>query len=179
MDDWFEIEFSRREAETGVEGAEGEGSSEVQIVSFLMGGREFGVDIYQVQEIIRLGEITPIPEMPEFIEGVIDLRDEVIPVIDLRKRLRFKDVEKTPETNIIVAEVGGEIVGVIVDRVLEVLRLPVSSIEPPPPIIAGVGREYLRGVGRMDGRLLILLNMSRILTPEENRELREAKSEVV
>ncbi len=143
----------------------------LQVVTFRIGEEEFGVNILQVQEIIRMLDITKVPKAPEFVEGVINLRGKVIPIIDLRKRfgLPFRERDKT--TRIIVVELGATVVGFIVDAVSEVLRLPASTVEPPPPVVAGLDAEYISGVGKLDDRLLIMLDMNRLLSRDEQRAL--------
>ncbi len=136
-----------------------EGSGEVlQLVSFQLGPEEYAIDILGVQEIIRMVEITHVPNAPHFVEGVVNLRGKVIPIINLRTRLGLPSAEPTKDTRIVVVEVAHLILGFIVDSVEEVLRLPEEFIEQPP----STGREadgFHKGVGRVDGRLLILLNL--------------------
>lgn len=135
----------------------------IQLVTFRIGEEEFGVDILAVQEIIRLMQITMVPRAPEFIEGVINLRGKVIPVINMRTR--FNKSSHTPDSNtrIVVMELGQKIVGFLVDGVSEVLRIPESTVEDPPPVVAGIGSEYIRGIGKLDNRLLILLDLDNLL----------------
>jgi len=144
-----------------------------QLVTFNLGTEEYGVDIMTVQEIIRVQAITHVPQMPEFIEGVINLRGNVIPVIDLRKRFNMKVTEQTAHTRIVVINVGAKVIGVVVDAVSEVMRLAEDQIEPPPPVVAGIGHEYLQGVGKVQGRLIILLDLDRILTSDEHARLKQ------
>ncbi|MBD3306819.1 chemotaxis protein CheW [candidate division KSB3 bacterium] len=153
-------------------------AGEIQLVSFLLGGEEFGADILIVQEIIRMTPITRVPNAPHFVEGVINLRGKVIPVIDLRKRLNVSErPEDTRKVRIIVADIGGKITGFIVDAVSQVLRIPTNSIEPPPSIVvAGIESEYITGVSKLDDRLLILLDFTKILTKDEQRKLTEVKA---
>jgi len=148
---------------------------EEQLVIFQVANEVFGVDISTVQEIIRIQAITKIPKAPEFVEGVINLRGKVIPVIDLRERFGFEKTEETKSTRIVVIEVGEDTVGMIVDAVAEVLRLPVTAIEPPASIIEGVDSEYLRGIGKVDERLIILLDLEKVLTEMEKGRLKEVK----
>lgn len=138
-----------------------------QLVSFRLGEEEFAVDILKIQEIIRIVEVTCIPKSPDFVEGVINLRGRVLPVIDLRKRFGLPSEKTDKNTRIIVMDIGGRIVGFIVDAVSEVLRLPASSIEPAPPMIGGIDSDYIKGVGKLENRLLILLDVCRILDVEE------------
>lgn len=135
----------------------------IQLVTFRIGEEEFGVDILAVQEIIRLMQITMVPRAPEFIEGVINLRGKVIPVINMRTRFNKVQVQPDSSTRIVVMELDQKIVGFLVDGVSEVLRIPESTVEDPPPVVAGIGSEYIRGIGKLDNRLLILLNLEQLL----------------
>ncbi|TVM15859.1 chemotaxis protein CheW [Oceanidesulfovibrio indonesiensis] len=139
----------------------------IQLVTFSIGEEEFGVDILKVQEIIRTMEITKVPRAPHFVEGVINLRGKVIPIIDLRKRFGLSSREHDKHTRIIVIEINNMIVGFVVDSVSEVLRIPASTVEPPPPVVAGLESEYISGVGKLEDRLLILLDLDRLLSGEE------------
>jgi len=143
----------------------------VQVVSFRLGGEEYGVDISQVQEIIRLVEITHVPRAPKFMEGVINLRGQLIPIIDLRTRFGMPRIEPTKSTRIIVTEIGTKRVGIIVDSVSEVLNLPLENVEEAPEMIAGVGTEYIQGVGKLDDRLIILLDLTMVISTEEKQQL--------
>src|SRR5579885_3918603 len=118
----------------------------VQVVSFKLATEEYGVDISQVQEIIRMVEITHVPRAPRFMEGVINLRGQLIPIIDLRTRFSMPRAEQTKSTRIVVTEIGAKRVGMVVDSVSEVLRLPTDQIEDAPEMITGVDTEYIRGV---------------------------------
>ena len=142
-------------------------SGELQLVSFNMGTEEFGVDILKVQEINRMVEITRVPQAPHFVEGVINLRGKVIPIVDLRKRFGLELKEHDKNTRIVVVDIGGNIMGMIVDSVSEVLRLPASTIEPPPEIVTGINSEYIKGVAKLEDRLLIFLDLSRVIDAEE------------
>jgi len=147
-----------------------------QLVSFILGKEEFGVDILMVQEIIRLATITPIPNAPEFIEGVINLRGKVIPIIDLRKRLKItkEEVKNAKHTRILVIEIDGNVTGFIVDAVSEVLKIPINRIEPPPEIIvSSIDSEYISGVIKLEENLLILLDFKKILRIDERDKLRK------
>ena len=150
-------------AETHIQNDASVYSDEIfQVVSFDIGSEEFAVDILDVQEIIRMVEITPVPKAPYYVEGVINLRGKVIPIVDLRRRFGLPDAERTKETRIVVVDVSRIILGLVVDSVSEVLRIPSSLIEAPPSGKQG-GAEFHKGVGRVDGRLLILLDLTRLL----------------
>jgi purine-binding chemotaxis protein CheW len=135
----------------------------IQLVTFRIGEEEFGVEILAVQEIIRLMQITMVPRAPAFIEGVINLRGKVIPVINMRTRFNMTPMDHTSSTRIVVMEFGQKIVGFLVDGVSKVLRIPSGTVEEAPPVVAGIGAEYIRGVGKMDDRLLILLDLANML----------------
>ncbi|MBC9783647.1 chemotaxis protein CheW [Heliobacterium chlorum] len=146
-------------------------SGEIQLVVFKLGTEEYGVPITQVQEINRLITPTKIPQAPNFVEGIINLRGNIIPIIDLKKRFGLALEEYTANTRIIVVNVGKHTVGIIVDAVTEVLRLATASIEPPPPMISSIAVDYLKGVGKVGERLLILLDLDKILTEREKAQL--------
>jgi len=150
-------------------------ADEVQLVVFLLKQGdiicEYGIPIIQVQEIINMTRPTRLPQAPDFVEGIINLRGNIIPIIDLKKRFSMGASEITSDTRSIVVEVDGQKVGIIVDEVSEVLRLANSEIEPPPAVIGGISAEYLTGVGKLGDRLLILLDMNKILNENEKKEL--------
>lgn len=143
------------------------GAGLLQLVSFHVGGEEFGLDILAVQEIIRSQQLTRVPNSPEFVDGVINLRGKVIPVVGLRKRFGLDTHDSDKQTRIIVAEVNGAILGFVVDSVSEVLRIPASTVEPPPRF-GKVQREYVSGVGKLDDRLLILLDLENLMSESEH-----------
>ncbi len=143
----------------------------LQLVTFSIGEEEFGVDILKVQEIIRTMEITKVPRAPEFVEGVINLRGKVIPIIDLRRRFGLNSKVHDNHTRIIVIEINSMIVGFVVDSVSEVLRIPVSTVEPPPPVVAGLDSDYINAVGKLQDRLLILLDLDKLLSADDLEQL--------
>jgi purine-binding chemotaxis protein CheW len=140
-------------------------SESVQVATFHIGAEEYGVDISQIQEIIRMVEITHVPRTPEFMEGVINLRGQLIPIVDLRTRFGMPRVEPTKDTRIIVTDIGTKRVGIVVDSASEVLHIPLESIEEPPEMIAGIGADFLQGVGKMNDRLIILLDLTMVVNP--------------
>jgi purine-binding chemotaxis protein CheW len=150
------------------------GSDELlQLVSFRIGGEEFGVDILKVQEINRMMEVTRVPNAPEYVDGVINLRGKVIPIIDLRRRFGMERKEHDKTTRIVVVELTGKVVGFVVDGVEEVLRIPRSVTEPPPSIVGGVRDEYITAVGKLEDRLLILLDLDKVLTAGDVRRVND------
>ncbi|MCK5914635.1 MAG: purine-binding chemotaxis protein CheW [Deltaproteobacteria bacterium] len=152
------------------------GSDELmQLVGFTIDSELFGVDILMVQEIIREMPFTPIPNSPDFIEGVINLRGNIIPVIDLRRRLNSK-ASKSPNSNIwiLILNINKRVVGFVVDSVTKCLKVSREDIKPPPEIvISNLQSQYISGVCRVYKRLLILLDFNRILMVDEIKELRE------
>lgn len=147
------------------------GEELLQLVSFNIGGEEFGVDILQVQEINRMLEVTHVPNAPEYVDGVINLRGKVIPIVDLRRRFGMPRKEHDKNTRIVVVELNGQVVGFVVDAVTEVLRIPRSVTEPPPSIVGSVHEEYITAVGKLEDRLLILLDLEKVLKESEKAEV--------
>ncbi len=147
----------------------------LQLVSFKIADEEFGIDILQVQEINRMLNITKVPNSPEFIDGVVNLRGRIIPVMDLRTRLGMPRIEHDNKTRIIVVELEENTIGFIVDEVSEVLRIPKSITEPPPPMVAGINSDYITAVGKLEDRLLILLDLVKIFNTEEINQMNKMK----
>jgi purine-binding chemotaxis protein CheW len=148
------------------------GSGEIQLVVFKIGEEEFGVEINQVREIVKLVSITRMPKAPAFIEGVVNLRGQIITVIDLSRRLDLPSKGRSESTRIMVVEIGENTVGMIVDSVSEVLRLSSDDIEDTPSLIdTEVHEKYLRGVGKSEDRLLILLDLNEVLSTEEIKHI--------
>jgi purine-binding chemotaxis protein CheW len=144
-----------------------EGGGTTQLVCFRLGCEEYSVAIMKVQEIILLGAITRIPQTPDYIRGLINLRSTIIPVVDLRLRFGLPLTAPTEETRIMVVNTLGKTIGLIVDAVTEVLRIAPDAIHPPPPTVAGLGREYLSGLAQVGPRVLILLDIDKILDQED------------
>ena len=143
----------------------------MQVVSFALGSEEYGVDIAQVKEINRMVSITHVPRAPHFMEGVINLRGQLIPIIDLRTSFGMPRAEHSKATRIVVTEVGTKRVGMVVDSVSEVLRIPIENIEDAPDMISGVDTEYIRGVGKISDRLIIMLDLGRVISLSEKSAL--------
>ena len=140
----------------------------LQLVVFQLGGEEFGVEIMQVQEIIRMPDITRIPQSPDYVEGVINLRGKIIVVVNLDTKFDLHSKELDDDSRIVIVEVGSNVIGMIVDSVSEVMRLSASNVEPAPDIISTkIQADYLKGVGKLDDRLLILLDLERVLNEDE------------
>ena len=150
-------------------------TTDLHLVTFRVGAEHFGMPISDVQEIVRIPTITHIPHAPGFVEGVINLRGRVITVVDMRKRLgqcsasssRHAGVAGDKVGRILVVEAGGKLVGVIVDEVAEVIRLQAEMVEPAPQMVAGLSNQYINGIGKMEGKLLILIDIQKILSAED------------
>lgn len=134
----------------------------LQLVSFVVGSEEFAIPILSVQEINRMMPITRVPQSPQCIKGVINLRGKIIPVMDLRKRFGMELRENTSDSRIIVVEVASRVIGFTVDRVNEVLRINANIVELPPAMVCGIDSDYVQGVGKLEDRLLILLSLDRL-----------------
>jgi purine-binding chemotaxis protein CheW len=146
----------------------------LQLVSFKLGKELYGIEITKVREIILIAEITRIPETPAFLKGLINLRSTVIPVIDLRARFGLPEGDLTDDSRIMVLQACGKTIGIVVDAVSEVLRVKHDQIAPPPPAVAGLGRDYLNGLVKLDNKLLILLDIDKIFGEDEMLALEAA-----
>ena len=144
-------------------------AKEIQLVIFRLREEEFGVEINSVVEISRMLDITRLPEAPGFIEGVVNLRGQVIPVVDLAKQFHLPPQAERPKTaRVVVIEVGGETLGLLVDDVPEVLRVPENEIEAPPELVQGDAKsDYVKGVAKFGERLVVVLDLNRLLSPRE------------
>ena len=146
----------------------------MQLVSFTLAKETYGIEITKVREIILITEITHVPEAPAFLRGLINLRSTVIPVIDLRARFGMPPGEVSDENRIMVLQACGKTIGIVVDAVSEVLRVKQEQIAPPPPTVAGLGRDYLSGLVKLDKQLLILLDIDKIFGDEEIDVMKDA-----
>jgi purine-binding chemotaxis protein CheW len=140
----------------------------VQIVSFsLLNDVEYGINILSIHEILKIIDITRLPNTPPFIKGVINLRGNVIPVVNIRKRFGYKETKITDDSRIIVVGINGKLVGLLVDCVFQVFRIPIKDINSPSELIDGVSAEFIQGVGRMKDRLIIILKLDNMLLIED------------
>jgi purine-binding chemotaxis protein CheW len=146
---------------------------ELQVVGFRIGRETFGLPISIVREIVRVQEITSVPNAPDYIEGVINLRGRIIPIIDLRKRFNEKLIEPGKKNRIVVVEIENRRLGLIVNSASEVLRIPPSEIESPHTVFQEGELDYITGVGKVKGRLVILLDLNRILQRGELQRVEE------
>ena len=143
----------------------------LQLVTFKVGDEEYGVNIMDVQEIIRMGSITRLPQAPAYVEGIMSLRGSVLLVVDLRKRLNLPPLDRTSKSRIVVANVEGKILGLIVDNVSSVLRLPEGDMKPAAEISGVLQSAHVSGIGHVDKRLIVLLNLDSLLSKEELRAI--------
>jgi len=143
---------------------------EKQLVVFELAGEHFGIDIAAVEGIVKLQEISKIPQAPDYIDGVTNLRGSILPVVDLEKCFGIEPHPRTRETRIVVVNMGAVKIGMIVAGVSEVLTIDESVIEPPPPMISTVNTQFIIGIAKIDARLVILLDLARVLTIEEKQQ---------
>jgi purine-binding chemotaxis protein CheW len=142
------------------------------LATFFLAGEEYGVDVRLVQEIIRVSEVTPVPRAPGFIKGVINLRGRIIPVVDLKKKLDLGEVdERARQSRIVVVKVRERLVGLLVDGASQVLKVPVATIEPPPEEVVEINANFIRGVAKLDRRLIILMDLPKVLALELKEEV--------
>jgi purine-binding chemotaxis protein CheW len=144
---------------------------EHQLVVFELANEHYGVDIAAVESIIKMQPITIVPHAPAFVEGVTNLRGKVLPVIDLRKRFDLTTQDVTRDSRIVVVSVGGSEVGMVVDGVSEVLRIPDEAIEPPPPMVTTVDSTFIIGIAKINDLLVILLDLGKVLSEQDETAL--------
>lgn len=144
---------------------------EIQVACFRLGDDLFAIDIMRIKEIIRPQKLSALPKAPTFVEGVTNLRGTVIPVIDLRKRFDMPPREESLLVRLLIVAVAGQLLGLVVDDVTEVVTVPVKDIKPPPQVAGGVGAEYLIGVCLARESLIMLLNIDQLLSPREADQL--------
>ena len=157
------------------EGGQGSGG---KFLTFYLGGEEYGLEILKVHEIIGLLPITPVPRAPVYVRGVINLRGKIIPTMDLRLRFGMAEVEKTDETCIIVVQANSVQVGIVVDRVSEVLDISAGDIQEAPTFGADVDTEYILGIGKAEGRVRLLLDIDKVLARVDMDAIRPPDSDV-
>jgi len=136
----------------------------LQLVSFNIGEEQYGVDILKVHEIIRMVTITQVPDSPSYMEGIINLRGKIIPIVDLRLRMGIAKKEYDKGTRVIIVDISGKVMGFIVDSVNEVLRIPKSITEPPPTMTTQIDSDFITSIAKMENNIVILLNLEKILS---------------
>ena len=152
------------------------GESQFQLVTFQLGQELYGVDIMDVKEIVKIQNIRPIPNAPYYVEGIFNLRSEIIPVISLHKRFRIEQIERTEEDEedqggFIILNIDGIKIGIIIDRIERVVQVKNEEIKPPPQMLTGIGTEYINGVIRQDNGYLIILDIRRVFNPKDLQKL--------
>ena len=151
------------------------GDDQFQLVTFQLGEELYGVDIMDVKEIVKVQTVRPIPNAPYYVEGIFNLRGEIIPIINLHKRFRLKNIEIAEEDaferGFIILSIDGSKIGIIIDRVARVVLVQNEEVKPPPQMLAGIGTEYVHGVIRQDAGYLILLDTRKIFNPKELQKL--------
>jgi purine-binding chemotaxis protein CheW len=152
-------------------------AKELHIIGFRVGRETFGVPIRLVHEIVRVPEITSVPDSPGYVEGVINLRGKIVSVVDLRKRFGEREIIANKKNRILVTEVEGKMVGLIVDAASEVIKIPESEVDLPPSVFEEGELNYVTGVGKLNGRLVIMIDLSKILQKGELRRLEELASQ--
>jgi len=152
---------------------------DIQVVVFRVGGQEFAFNVFHVQRILRYAAPSPLPKAPAFLEGILQIQGTVVPVIDLRKRFELADARMREETRMMVLECDGVNVAVIVDAVLEVLRISSESVSMPPAVVRGLAAEYIQGIIASGARTVVLLQTGRLLTSAERIALEAVQAEPV
>jgi purine-binding chemotaxis protein CheW len=142
-----------------------------QLISFTVGNEEYGLELLRVKEVIRMRQVTWLPKAPSCVKGIINLRGQVIPIVDLSERFGLPRHESTAMTRVIVVEVEGRPVGMVVDSASQVLRVPVEQFDDPPPVMGAASRDFITSVGKIGDRLVIMIDVERILSTEEMRQL--------
>ena len=145
-----------------------------QLISFTIGEEEYGLDLLRVKEVIRMRQITWLPKAPSCVKGIINLRGDVIPIVDLRDRFGLKTIENTATTRVIVVEVEGRLVGIVVDSASQVVRVPADQFDPPPPMAGKTAQRFITGVGKMDEKLIITIDVDRILSTDEMSQIADS-----
>lgn len=140
----------------------------LQLLTLMLGDEEYGLNIMDIKEIIRPREVTEVPRTPDYVLGIISLRGVIIPVFDIRMRLGLDHGERGRKARVVVVNLADDLYGLLVDSVVQVLSIPLSRIDPPPEIIGGVGADFMKGVGKVEDRLVILLDLEKVLSAEEN-----------
>jgi len=152
---------------------------DIQVVIFRVGGQEFAFNVFHVQRILRYEKPAALPKAPAFLEGVLQVQGQVVPVVDLRRRFELRDAPLREETRTMVLEADGLLVGVVVDAVLEVLRVAATAVSAPPPVVKGLAADYIQGIITLGARTVILLQTARLLTSSERIALQAVHTEAV
>ena len=157
-----------------------EKQAQFQVVTFQLGQETYGVDIMDVKRIVGLREVREIPNAPPYVEGILNLRGVVTPIINLHKRFMFKNVELSDDDSLlsgfIIIEINKMILGIMIDKILRVVTIDPVHIQPPPKMISGIGVEYIQGVVNEEGNYIIILDIQKLFNPKELQQLSTIKS---
>ncbi len=157
-----------------------EKQSQFQVVTFQLGQETYGVDIMDVKRIVGLREVREIPNAPPYVEGILNLRGVVTPIINLHKRFMFKNIELSDDDSLlsgfIILEINKMILGIMIDKILRVVTIDPVHIQPPPKMISGIGVEYIQGVVNEEGNYVIILDIQKLFNPKELQQLSTIKS---
>jgi len=145
-----------------------------QLIGFTVGAEEYGLELLQVKEVIRMRPITWLPKAPSCVKGIINLRGDIIPIIDLRDRFGMQPQQQTATTRVVVVEVEGRPVGMVVDSASQVVRVPADQFDPPPEALGEASRDFITAVAKMGEKLIIMIDAARIITGEEMSQIADS-----
>ena len=140
----------------------------INLVTFKLGNNEYAIDIMQAKEIIKMEKITLIPNAPDYVEGVINLRGNIIPIVDLKKRFNLDENEGEKNTGIIIVKIDDVDMGIIIDAISKVVSIATSNIQPPPPMLSGIGQKYIKGVAKLEDKLLVVLDLEKLIVSDDD-----------
>ncbi|WP_295296152.1 chemotaxis protein CheW [uncultured Brachyspira sp.] len=140
----------------------------INLVTFKLGNNEYAIDIMQAKEIIKMEKITLIPNAPDYVEGVINLRGNIIPIVDLKKRFNLDENEGEKNTGIIIVKIDDVDMGIIIDAISKVVSIATSNIQPPPPMLSGIGQKYIKGVAKLEDKLLVVLDLEKLIVGDDD-----------
>lgn len=140
----------------------------INLVTFKLGNNEYAIDIMQAKEIIKMEKITLIPNAPDYVEGVINLRGNIIPIVDLKKRFNLEENDGDKNTGIIIVKIDDVDMGIIIDAISKVVSIANSNIQPPPPMLSGIGQKYIKGVAKLEDKLLVVLDLEKLIVGDDD-----------
>lgn len=140
----------------------------INLVTFKLGNNEYAIDIMQAREIIKMEKITLIPNAPDYVEGVINLRGNIIPIVDLKKRFNLEENDGEKNTGIIIVKIDDVDMGIIIDAISKVVSIATSNIQPPPPMLSGIGQKYIKGVAKLEDKLLVVLDLEKLIVGDDD-----------
>ena len=140
----------------------------INLVTFKLGNNEYAIDIMQAKEIIKMEKITLIPNAPDYVEGVINLRGNIIPIVDLKKRFNLEENDGEKNTGIIIVKIDDVDMGIIIDAISKVVSIATSNIQPPPPMLSGIGQKYIKGVAKLEDKLLVVLDLEKLIVGDDD-----------